>query len=116
MTILENIRNWKCLTEREIMSSEREWWLFVSSTSKVCLRAWGFFWGYTGKERLEEGDQGSKWIFIMIKVMIADIWLMYSCFLNKPEVGVIRKTGYAALLIPQAYMYRHTIDSWRSGG
>lgn len=48
--------------------------------------------------------------------MTADICLMYSCFLNKPEVGVIRKTGYAALLIPQAYMYIHTVDSWKSGG
>lgn len=83
---------------------------------KICLRAWGFFWDTLEKNRLEEDDQGSTWIFIMIKVMTADICLMYSCFLNKPEVGVIRKTGYAALLIPQAYMYIHTVDSWKSGG
>lgn len=36
--------------------------------------------------------------FIMIKVIIADICLTYSCFLDKPEVRVVRKTGYAAFL------------------
>lgn len=82
------------------------------------LRAWGFFFFLDTLEKssLEENDQGSTWLFIMIKVMIADICLTYSCFLNKPEVRVIRKTGYAAFLIPQAYIYIHTADSWRSGG
>lgn len=56
------------------------------------------FLGAVAGSRLEGNDQGTRWLFAMVEVLIADICLTYFCFFNEPGVRVMRKTEYTAVL------------------